>query len=251
MFKLEKCQDFVAAIKFLSDNTSEAKINYCDEQILIEASNLGQIVFMNVIIPKTCFLEWEDIPKTEYEEDGEWYEMDTNHFINVNDTYKAMKDYKNEMSFTRKGNKIYFIADGDKFDTDVTVPDWLAEIPDLSTLEFETSFEFRVDLIKDIINKLKIYDDNMLFEAKEKKLIIVGRGNGNSKTLTRPINRIGKYSKCIYGYSLFKTIGVSDKLTETVIVSMGNGYPIQIVYTLKSGIQIKVAMAPRVDDEDE
>lgn len=224
-------------------------INEIIDEIVIECTPEG-LDFTALDRSHICFFEC-NIPKKSFDE----YSIDR-----LMSLYIDVKDVVDVLKRGKKKDKLIFKADKSTFDIifknkntrtfSITQIDMDYVSRDMPKLEYDVSFEFDYDFIKDCIEDAKLYSHVLSFQFIDDILILYCEGSfGKYKNEFQLDEYIGNCNAS-YGVDwllkIFKNKLSSDKLK----INMGDEYPM-LVEIKENDIRVKYLLAPRIDNGED
>lgn len=129
--------------------------------------------------------------------------------------------------------------------------DDISDTPSVPELEYPFNHEFNFAYFKNMLKDLELYDDHFIFRVEDNSFKTISEGMMGKFTDTCMLEpeKIETYYQSKFSLNKFKVMLSADKISENIIINMGNDMPLKIDYE-GFGINITYLLAPVIDKEE-
>lgn len=212
-----------------------------EDGIYMDAIDRSHITFVHLELKNELF--------DEYSVDGEEkINIDTEELVKV---LKRVRSTEIITLETDENNLIISIENDAKRSFRIRLIDISYEKPKTPKLDLPVSVEVPVDVLRDAIRDLEMFNDKIVFEVDENKLLITGESEFGDVKIEYPhAEEVDSKVRSVYSLEKVKEMLKAYKFSDRVIVSLGNDTPLDLTFELPEGEgRLTFLLAPRLEAE--
>lgn len=248
---LENAATFTMVFQHIKNFADFINMTISEEKLYIQAMDTSKISVFEVKLMPSFFSTFE---LSESETIG----------INVSLFHKILsvrnKTQKINLETESGGDKLnvsYTSDDVSVFNKDLQIP--LVEIDEelfgIPEMEYNVGITLASCKFSDIINDLKLFDDTLIIDCQEEKVVIGSDTNESGKmSVTLRESNMREYSKeddlnATYSLKMLIYLTIYSKIIDEVKLELSDGVPLKITYKVDSvGSQFIFHLAPKIND---
>lgn len=253
---LAKAETFSSIFQNIKTFTDSTNIMFEKDGIFVQTMDTSRISILEIRIPNTWFDSYIHTATS-----------DISIGVNTSILYKILntrdKSQRVKIVYDEGANdtlSVYFESDGKNvFDKSFEVPlmDLESEIMAIPDIEYQAEFSLPSSHFQNLVSQLKMFGDTMEIQCSEEKIALVSHSQDSGKMsveieiddLTSFAIDEGEDLNLSFSLNYLYNICLYNKLTKEIDIKLCNNYPLNILYNLGDGAEIKFFLAPKISDD--
>lgn len=247
---LENAATFTMVFQHIKNFADFINMTISEEKLYIQAMDTSKISVFEVKLMPSFFSTFE---LSESETIG----------VNVSLFHKilSVRNKSQKINLETEGgdrlNVSYISDDVSVFNKDLQIPlvDIDEELFGIPEMEYNVSINLASSKFSDIINDLKLFDDTIIIDCRDEKVVIGSNTNESGKmSVTLNEKNIKEYSKeddlnASYALKMLIYVTIYSKIIDEVKLELSDGVPLKITYKVDPvGSEFIFHLAPKIND---